>query len=72
MVLTKSLLLHVGVFVAFSNDDTVFLHAVLHSQPLNNLSQNLAGQCSLPRLHTNIPRFLNAFDFFEVNGKIYN
>lgn len=65
MVLTKSVLLHVAGFMALNNTDTIFLHAVLHSQPLNNISQKLLGQHSLLRLHTNAPYFLNAFDLLR-------
>lgn len=69
MVLTKSLLLHVAAFMAFNNIDVASLHAVLHSQPLNNISQKLPGQHSLLRLRTNAPYFLNAFDLLRRKAR---
>lgn len=65
----KRLLLHTPAFVAFKNSDTVFPHAVPHSQPLNNTSQKLLGQHSLLRLHKNASYFLNAFDFLRGKAR---
>lgn len=60
----KRLLLHTPAFVSFNNGENVLLHAVPHSQPLNNIFQKLHRQHPPLRLHINASYFLNALFFF--------